>query len=170
MTKTNAGSGFFTGFELELASALDFITIDGNNLEAWEVYGWLDFVHTVIDAADPADGNRTHVKGTPPPSGQIGIKWRDLVHGRSGFEIFMPFVGAVRPEDYNAAERRNTQRIPPDGLPSTAIFGVRGFHRINEVLTASLSIENIHNRDWRIMDSGLNEPGTNVIFTLQAKF
>ena len=76
----------------------------------------------------------------------------------------------VRPSDFNAAERRNTQRIPPDGLPGYALLGLRGSARLSDKLTASIAIENITNRDYRIFDSGINEPGTNFIFTLRAIF
>ena len=36
--------------------------------------------------------------------------------------------------------------------------------------TASFAVENINNVDHRIMDSGLNEPGTNAIFTVETRF
>ncbi len=170
VTKANVSDGYWSGVEVEAATRLDFVELFGQSLDAWEIYAYGDVVQAVIDAADPADGRRTHPKGLPPAKGQIGLRWQDLVDDRLTFEIYVPFADGISARDYNAAERRNTQRIPPDGLPGYALVGVRGSARLNERLTASLAIENIANRDYRIFDSGLNEPGTNVIFTLRARF
>lgn len=170
VTKANVGDGFFVGFEAEAATRLEFLRLFGTDLDAFELYAFGDLVHSVIDAADPADGSRTHPKGLPPPKGQVGLRWRDLVDDRFSFEVFVPFAAGIDGADYNAAERRNTERIPPDGLPGYALLGVRGSARLGAGLTASLAIENVTNRDYRIFDSGLNEPGTNVILTLQAGF
>jgi hemoglobin/transferrin/lactoferrin receptor protein len=170
VTKANNGDGFLTGMEFEAASRLDFLSIDGETLDAFEVYVLGDFVHSVIDAADPADARRTHLKGMPPPRGQIGLRWRDLVDDRLWFEVYVPFAAGVEPEDYNAAERRDTQRIPPDGLPGYALLGVRGGAHLGKHLSAGISVENVADRDYRIFGSGLNETGTNVVFTLKAVF
>ncbi len=55
-------------------------------------------------------------------------------------------------------------------MPGYAVFGMRGFVRLSERTTASFAVENINNVDYRIMDSGLNEPGTNAIFTVETRF
>ncbi|MFQ5504191.1 MAG: TonB-dependent receptor [Planctomycetota bacterium] len=165
VTKGNVSDGFFAGFEAEAASRLDFAGLD-----EWELYGFADLVQAVIDAADPADGLRTHPKGLPPAKGQLGLRWDPLLEERFTFEVFVPWADGIPSSDYNAAERRNKERIPPDGLPGYALLGVRASAKLGGGLRASLAVENITGRDYRIFDSGLNEPGTNVIFTLRAEF
>lgn len=164
VSKANVGNGYFLGFEAEAATLLDFMDLD-----EWEFYGYVDFVRARVDSSDPADPPKTKPKGIPPAKGQVGIRWLDPEQKYS-FEVFVPMAYHVRPSDFNAAERRNTQRIPPDGLPGYALLGLRGSARLSDKLTASIAIENITNRDYRIFDSGINEPGTNFIFTLRAIF
>ncbi len=164
VTKTNASDGYFTGFEAEGASVLDFA-----GFEWVEFYSRIDFVSALIDATDPADARRIRPKGLPPVKGQFGFKLRDPRGERWTAELFFPWAGGIDPSEYNAAERRNTQRIPPDGLPGYVLVGLRGTLRLNERLRAALSIENLTNRDYRIFDSGLNEPGLNVILSIAAE-
>ena len=56
------------------------------------------------------------------------------------------------------------------GLPGYTAYGIRSWYEFSEHLTASIAIENITDADYRVMDSGLQEPGTNLIFTLQSRF
>ncbi len=165
VTKTNASDGYFVGFEAEGATNLDFVGLDN-----FEFYSYVDFVSSLIDATDPSDPRRVRPKGLPPIKGQFGIRFLDLVNERLTAELFFPWSAGLSASEYNAAERRNTQRIPPDGLPAYLLVGIRGSYKINDRMRASLSIENIENRDYRILDSGLNEAGTNVIFTFEARF
>ena len=160
VTKANAGDGYFWGFEVEGATTLDFVGLD-----EWEVYAYADYVDSEVDSYDTGDPGKTHPKGIPPASGQIGFRWQSEARD-TRFELFVPIVGSHDKSDYNAAERRDTQRVPPDGLPGYVLFGVRGSTRIHEKVLASMSVENVANVDYRIMDSGSNGLGTNVIFTL----
>jgi hemoglobin/transferrin/lactoferrin receptor protein len=62
------------------------------------------------------------------------------------------------------------QRIPPGGTPGYIIFTLRGGYKISENFIATLAIENITDKDYRQHGSGQNEPGTNVILGVEAKF
>jgi hemoglobin/transferrin/lactoferrin receptor protein len=165
VTKTNASDGYFVGFEAEGATNLDFAGLD-----SFEFFSQVDFVTALVDATDPSDPRRVRPKGLPPIKGQFGLRFLDLVNERLTAEIFFPWSAGLSSSEYNAAERRNTQRIPPDGLPAYLLMGIRGSYKISPMVRASLSIENIENRDYRVLDSGLNEAGTNVIFTFEARF
>jgi outer membrane receptor protein involved in Fe transport len=103
----------------------------------------------------------------PPASGGGALRWTSLA-GTTWAEVFTRL--AYHQNRYTTSDRANTERIPPDGLPGYAVFGVRGGHALSDHLSLSLAVENIADRDYRIMDSGLNEPGTNVIVTVLGKF
>ena len=47
---------------------------------------------------------------------------------------------------------------------------MRSWYAFSPNLTASVAVENINDADYRVMDSGLQEPGTNLIVTLQSRF
>jgi hemoglobin/transferrin/lactoferrin receptor protein len=160
VTKANAADGWFWGFEAEGALSLDFAGLD-----EWEFYAWGDYVDSEVDSFDAGDPAETHPKGLPPVSGQFGVRWTSALQDAS-FELYFPWADGIKASDYNAAERRDTQRIPPDGLPGYVLMGARGSLRVHPKVLASLSIENVANRDYRIMDSGNNGLGTNVIFSV----
>lgn len=167
VTKDNVGDGWYAGFEWENSLRLDWVC-DG--LRNWSLVGWMDYVDARLDQID-GSGNeiRDRPSAVPPPSGRVGLRW-DHPEGKSGFEAFTNLAYHVKPSRYTEADRQNTSRIPPGGLPGYAVFGVRGFVRLSDRTTASLGIENLNNVDYRIMDSGLNEPGTNAMLTVETRF
>ena len=165
VTKANVVSAYWAGFELQGHANLGFI--DG--MDQWEAFGFVDYVGALEDRADPNDDPRIRPKGLPPASGMVGLRWSHP-SGDYRFEAYARIVGGVDSSDYNQSEKRNTQRIPPTGLPGYTVYGLRGMVRVAKPLTAALSIENVANKDYRLLDSGQNEPGTNVILTLQATF
>lgn len=62
------------------------------------------------------------------------------------------------------------QRIPPGGTPGYIVFTLRGGYKITDTFTATMAVENITDKDYRQHGSGQNEPGTNVILGLDARF
>ena len=77
---------------------------------------------------------------------------------------------ADRQDRLSPLDKLNTQRIPPGGTPGYTIYNLRGGLNISRNFRASLGIENLGNRDYRIHGSGNNEPGRNVIIALDARF
>ena len=65
----------------------------------------------------------------------------------------------------SADDVRDTQRIPPGGTPGYAVFGLRVGSQVTSSLALSLAVENLFNEDYRIHDSGCNEPGRNFVLT-----
>ena len=55
-------------------------------------------------------------------------------------------------------------------LPGWAVVGLRGWANLSDHVQVSAAVENIGDVDYRIMDSGANEPGINFIMTLQARW
>ena len=165
VAKDNVGDGWYAGFELEGAWALSTFGWDD-----WQLYGYLDYVDGRIDQLNNA-GVEVHErpKAMPPPTGLVGLRWRDPLEER-GAEAFVRLAYHVNESRFTDPDRNNTHRIPLAGLPGYAVVGLRGWYRLNEYFLASLAIENVGDVDFRIMDSGLQEPGTNVILTLQAEF
>ncbi len=136
----------------------------------WQLYGFFAYVDGRIDQIDNA-GIEVHdrPKAMPPPTGLVGLRWQHPTE-ESGVEVFTQMTYHVHTSRYTEPDRDNTQRIPPGGLPGWATVNVRGWYQIDEHLTASLAIENLGDLDYRIMDSGLQEPGINVIATIQIDF
>jgi hemoglobin/transferrin/lactoferrin receptor protein len=77
----------------------------------------------------------------------------------------------VRRQDrLSTADRLDDQRIPPGGSPGYKIYGLRAGGKIMPGAKLSVALENILNTDFRILGSGVNEPGRNFVATLDVKF
>ncbi len=78
---------------------------------------------------------------------------------------------ADRQKHMGPGDNTDTQRIPPKhGTPGYTSYALRGGYRISKHLSATAAVENITNHDYRSHGSGVNEPGTNFILGLDAKF
>jgi len=67
-------------------------------------------------------------------------------------------------------DERDISRIPANGTPGFALFGLRGGRSIGEHTSLTLAAENLGDVDYRIHGSGLNGPGRNFIFSLAHSF
>jgi hemoglobin/transferrin/lactoferrin receptor protein len=77
----------------------------------------------------------------------------------------------VRKQDRLAtSDRLDDQRIPPGGSPGYKTFGLRAGGPVWDKTKLSLAWENIFDEDYRVLGSGVNEPGHNFIATLDARF
>jgi len=166
VTKANLGDGWLAGFEVCGSMALTCVGFD-----EWSVFGFIDYVNGEVDAIGNSGQplNNEKVSGLPPLTGLLGARWENP-SGRTGGELFSRMAYHKHPGSYSNDDRNDPQRVPPGGLPGYATLNLRGWHKISERFTASLAIENLTNVDYRILGSGLNEPGTNVIVTLSSRF
>jgi hemoglobin/transferrin/lactoferrin receptor protein len=165
VVKANVGDGWVAGFETEGA-----LRLSAFDLEAWSVYGLFDYVDGRLDQIDATGGEiEDRPPALPPPSGEVGLRW-EHPDGTAGVDVYTRMAYRVHASRYTESDRLNTSRIPPDGLPGYAVYGLRGWKDLGRNATASLAVENLTDVDYRIMDSGLMEPGTNVIVTLEARF
>lgn len=165
VSKSNVGDGYYAGFELE--GSYDLADL---GFEQWSLFGFVDYVDGRIDQLTTSGQIVEDKAGALPPlTGMLGVAWRDE-EDRRGFEAYTRLAYHIHSEDYSTADGQNPERIPPDGLPGYAVVGLRGWVEVCPKVLASLAVENLADLDYRIMDSGMNELGTNVMLTLQAKF
>ncbi len=167
VSKSNIGNGWYAGFELEGAVKLDPVCACLTN---WSAFGWFDYVDAHIDQVNSAGLTISdRPSAMPPPSGRFGLRWA-RPDGKAGFEAFAHMAYHVKPSRYTEADAQNTSRIPPQGLPGYASIGLRGFLTLEPNTTVAVAIENLTDADYRIMDSGVNEPGVNAILTVETRF
>lgn len=167
VSKANVGDGWYAGFEAEGGVGLGWCC---ECLQNWALTGYFDYVDSRLDQVDASGGTiRDRAGAMPPPTGRVALRW-DRPDESASFEVFVGMARHVDPSRYTQADAQNTSRIPPDGLPGYAVIGARGCLRVTDHTTASVAVENINDVDYRVMDSGLNEPGTNAIFTVETRF
>ncbi len=69
-----------------------------------------------------------------------------------------------------AADKADTQRIPPGGTPGYAVTDLRCGWRVKKGFSLVAAVENVLDKDYRIHGSGSNEPGRNFILSAEYTF
>ncbi|MFZ2053452.1 MAG: TonB-dependent receptor [Candidatus Aminicenantales bacterium] len=164
VTRRNIGVGRIHGFE-----AAGFLQFSGIGLPQWTGAVALSWVEGDTDTFPTSSAiiERRPMSRIQPASATLSLRW-EHPSGRYWAEGLMTAAGAQRrlsPDD-----ERDTQRIPPGGTPGYAVFTVRGGIEISRSARILVSLENITDKDYRVLGSGLNEPGRNLVVGLDLGF
>jgi len=73
-------------------------------------------------------------------------------------------------DDLSLKDETDSSRIPENGTPGFALFGLRGGRSVGEKTKITLTAENLGDVDYRVHGSGLNGPGRNFIFSVTHSF
>ncbi len=153
-TKNNGGNGYVHGIETSVAYDLG---------GGWSTRNGLTWMEGYSDD----NAGLTEPVRTMPLTFFSALRYTSP-GGRLWIE---PGIKCADKEDrLTAADRRDTQRIPPGGTPGYAICTLRAGWRATDALTLGASLENILDTDYRIHGSGSNEPGRNLIMTASCAF
>ncbi len=156
--KVNGGDGYVHGVESELWVSLT------PHMSARAGFTWMEG-YTDYDAADGA--RVTEPVRTMPLTAYAALRWES-----AGKRVWAELAGrAAGCEDrLTAADRTDTQRIPPGGTPGYAVVDVRCGWHLREGLSLVAGVENVADEDYRIHGSGSNEPGRNLIVSAEYRF
>jgi hemoglobin/transferrin/lactoferrin receptor protein len=101
----------------------------------------------------------------PPTYGRAVLGWSS---GGSiwvdGYTVFASRQTRLAPGDLTDI------RIPAGGTPGFLTLNARGGLKVNHALEMTLGLENITNRTYRTHGSGVDAPGTNVVFGIDWVF
>ncbi len=160
VTKRNAGDGHIAGVEWYQALKLG---------QPWTWWLSASAMDGQIEDYPTSSSVREEeaISRLMPPSLSSGLRWQDAAE-RIWIEGFVQ--SAEKADRLSAADRKDTERIPPGGTPGYCVGGLRGGWRITRNWSTSLSLENITDEDYRIHGSGVNEPGRNLIAMAEYKF
>ncbi|MFN0059461.1 MAG: TonB-dependent receptor [Planctomycetota bacterium] len=159
VTKDNVGDGYVSGVELSAVVPLP------RDFAAFGAFAWMegrveDFKTLTVKDDEP-------ITRVNPTSGLFGLRYapRDL---RYSLEAE---VRVVNKEDrLSQSDRRDTQRIPPDGTPAYSTIALRGTYEPIDRLYIFAIVENLTDRDYRVHGSGTNDPGTSVMIGIDWRF
>ncbi len=157
-TKLNGGDGYVHGFESELQVRLSKQWLSRTGFTWME--GYTDY--------DEVGGTKvTEPVRTMPLTAYTALRW-ESEDRRFWAEA------AERASDtedrLTAADRTDTQRIPPGGTPGYAVTDLRCGWRVKKGLSVVAGVENVLDKDYRIHGSGSNEPGRNFILSAEYRF
>lgn len=159
VTKKNAGDGYIQGIEL-----------DGHyrfwhDFTMFGIFSWIDGKVETYPTSE-AKLTKEYIDRLMPPTGKFGLRWNST----KKYWIEGSCTIAAKADKLSSRDQSDTSRIPPGGTPGYTVFDIHTGWNFSDYLTASLSIENINNKDYRIHGSGINEPGRNIIIALKTTF
>jgi hemoglobin/transferrin/lactoferrin receptor protein len=157
--KTNSGDGYVQGVEaegrLELAETLS-------------LRGMITWMKGEIDSyvsSEPVlvEDNLSRVM---PLTGQIALRHTPSDKGW----VELVFAAGDDQDNLSDSDRRDTERIPPGGNVSYEVFTLRGNVALADDVDLSLAVENLFDTEYRLLGSGVNEPGRNFVAAVDVRF
>jgi hemoglobin/transferrin/lactoferrin receptor protein len=111
------------------------------------------------------EGAQTPADRIPPLFGKLGARWR--ANDRFGLEAYSLYATAQ-----NRLSPRDAidPRINPNGTAGWATLNLRAEYRIVENFGVALRAENLADKRYREHGSGLDEPGRNIIVSIDYRF
>ena len=158
--KRNSSGGYVTGVE-----------VDGHYMPAvnwllWANFTWLDSSVTAFPTAAPQPVKEP-IDRQMPVTVNGGIQWTT---SNERIQIEGWSTWADDADELSTRDANDTDRIPPGGTPDYFVLGVRGSWQALPSIHLSLALENLLDEEYRVHGSGLNGPGRNAIFAIQATF
>ncbi len=157
-TKINGGDGYVHGFESELQVRLSKQWLSRTGFTWME--GYTDY--------DAADGTKiSEPVRTMPLTAYTALRWES-----ESRRFWAEAAERVTDNEdrLTAADKTDTQRIPPGGTPGYAVTDLRCGWRLKQNLSFVAAVENVWDKDYRIHGSGSNEPGRNFILSAEYRF
>ena len=157
--KDNIGDGFARGIEVEGSVS---------PRRGWWVFGnftWMDGEVDQLDGSQGFTAVRAPLSRVMPRTGNVGVR-RHL--NRFWIE---GLVTAVDNQDELALrDVTDTERIPPGGTPGYTTYTLRGGVTLRRAFEVGVAVENLTDKNYRVHGSGQNEPGMNLVLSLNATF
>lgn len=160
VTKKNAGKGYVNGVDLSIAWRFH---------PEWTAFGSFSWMYGAVGQypTSSAQTSREPLSRLMPPTGQFGLRW---VNPTDTLWAEVVCTAAGHQDHYPTRDARDTQRIPPGGTPGWFTVDVRGGWRPFDGLEIWAGLENATNESYRIVGSGVNEPGINLITGIKYTF
>ncbi|MCX6854836.1 MAG: TonB-dependent receptor [Verrucomicrobia bacterium] len=158
VTKTNGGTGYLMGIELDAAAPIT------QQLSLYGNFAWTD------GEEESKDVNGRQIKEATnrliPWTANAGLRYQFNDAIWVAFEL----EAAAKVDKLSTTNRLDTERIPPGGTPSYAVLHLRAGWRVNDHLTFNGAIENLTNKEYRNHGSGINQPGLNFVVAATLSF
>jgi hemoglobin/transferrin/lactoferrin receptor protein len=162
VAKRNAGDGWVHGIEASASLRL----ADDWLLTA--ALSWMDSeLERFSDTSSDPVRIREPLSRMMPPTGQLSLRYAPS-GGKWSLEGRLQAVR--RQDDLPESDRRDTQRIPPDGTPGYVRIDCYLNRQVTPDFRLGLGIENVADRDYRVHGSGVNGPGRNLIASVDWRF
>lgn len=160
VTKKNSGTGYVQGAEVDGFYRVNpHYLVGGNYTFQW---GELESYPTTS-----SEKKLEPLSRVMPATLNLNARYEGANDGYWAEVIYT----LVRKQDrINSGDQLDSERIPPGGSPGYKTYGLRAGGVLFADTRLGLAWENILDEDYRVIGSGVNEPGRNFIVTLDARF
>lgn len=160
ITKANVGDGWTWGFEAGASWRFR---------PQWTLFGNVTYLDGKADtfATSAPVASREYISRLMPLTGQVGVRW-DHPQERFWAETYVRM--ADKADRLSPRDETDTQRIPPGGTPGYAVWTIRGGWNVTKKMSATVGLENLLDKSYRVHGSGQQMPGFNAVFTFRADF
>lgn len=156
VTKKNAGQGYVRGLEAQVAAQLT---------PQWQARFAAFWNDGEVDQfpTSPLVSVREPLDLLMPATAAAALRWdsparRWMIEGVATL--------SDRADKLSTRDILDVQRVPPGGTPGFTVFSLRGRCALTSQLDLALAVDNLTDHEYRIHGSGLNEPGRNVVVSL----
>ena len=154
VTKTNAAESNVNGIEWQLSYlAMDRLTLYTDGM-------WIDGWQESFPVATSTETVREPIDLLMPATWHVGAR---LALADPRLQLDLMVEHASEQDQLSLRDIADTQRIPPGGTPAYTTLNLRSDWRVRDGVNLSLALDNITDEDYRIHGSGVNEPGRNLV-------
>jgi hemoglobin/transferrin/lactoferrin receptor protein len=160
VTKANIGDGYIQGFEAQG---------DVDLIEHLKAFGLASYQYGRVTNYEAAGSSLTEEYTTRlmPLSSMVGLRV-DLPDSTWHGEVLVANVADADRLSYG--DRRDTQRIPPNGTPGYTIASIHAGCAMSDRASLDFGIDNITDADYRVHGSGSNSPGRSYWLGMKVTF
>lgn len=159
VVKKNSGKGYVQGAELDAFYRVNPQYVVGGNY----TFQWGEL------ETYPTTSNQTKLEPLSrvmPATLNLNARFESS-DDRYWAEVLYSLVR--RQDRINSGDKLDNERIPPGGSPGYKTYSLRAGGSLHEMAKLSLAWENILDEDYRVLGSGINEPGRNFVATLDVR-
>lgn len=128
--------------------------------EVLELYGSATYTH----GKEEFEGEQYPADRIPPLFGKLGLVWRHNAWEIDNYGFFATRQDKLSPRDYD------DPRINPAGTGGWGTFNLRVQRAIDGGPTLAIRAENLADKRYREHGSGLDDPGRNLVFSIDWEF
>ncbi len=161
VTKRNLDKGYNQGVELSASCKLT---------EQWLLFG--SFAWQEGRELTWADADLSGPRAWRPLSRQHPLMLNTgLRYAPAHLPLWIEAVLSIADDEKKMTDaERGDNRFPPDGTPGYEVLDLRAGYALTDNLDLAIALENVTDESWRIHGSGINEPGRNLVLTMNYRW
>lgn len=160
ITKKNIGNGYAYGSEIDINYTLNM---------QWKLNASFAYINGKIDTFPSSDNmmTREYINRLMPTNMRLGINYLALTNN---WWLHASITAYDNGDRLSTRDKSDTQRIPPGGTPSFAVWDIGGGYSVSKSIQLTLNLDNIFDKNYRVHGSGQNEAGINLVASIEYQF